>query len=904
MIDLFPLDLSIELYLASDWREFISYRRAGTPINITAGRKDEISDAVPTECALTFDDRDNSLSPDNPVGPYYGSLDRNTPLRITNNIANDSFGRTVSGGWGTTDTGDAWSVVGTAANYSVASGVGKHSVARGTACTSYLAGVTFLNVDMVIDVTLPFSNVTGNIVWPANFVLRGQDSANYILAGVLIETTEVVTIELYDVVAGAYVFLDNASIDVPGLTFSGQTLSVRAQVEDETVRVKVWPASAAEPYAWHLSGRTENFHTAGWVGVQSSVDAANTNTTPVVFSYDNLTVRLPIFAGEVAAWPTNWDLSGEDITVAITAAGIRRRLSQGASPLDSTLKRGNVALLPLAQAYWPCEDGKDATTLASALGGPAMSMTGDTDMASYADFKASNALPVTKAGSWSGDVPPYTATGEVQLRWVMHAPSTEIVNLGLIAQLQTTGTSGNWEVKYRTGGGLSLEVWSGGTQLFDSGAIAFTVLDVDVMVSLELTQNGSNVDWKLATLQVGDTDGGVVSNTLNSRTLGNAKRVIITPYREVEGLALGHVAVRSEITSLFDLAQELNAFAGELAAARLQRLCDQEGITLALAGDPDGTAAMGPQKPMTLLDLLDECADADLGTLYEPRGDIGLAYRAGSSLYNQDPVFTLDYSGAQVSDPFQPVRDDQFTRNDITVSRVDGGSYRAVLSAGPMSVLPPDQGGVGRYADTPSVNVADDDQLASVASWLLHLGTVRDTRYPEVGVDLRNVHVTEDAALTRAVRDLGVDNRFIIENPKPGQAPDDLSLLARGYLLVLDIFQYSLTLNAAPENSYHVPMVGDGTAIIDSDSSTLTNDYTSTATSLSVTVVGTGLWTRTASDFPFDIRILGEVLTVTNITGTSSPQTFTVTRSVNGVVKALTAGAPVKLAYPTYIGVS
>ena len=39
-------------------------------------------------------------------------------------------------------------------------------------------------------------------------------------------------------------------------------------------------------------------------------------------------------------------------------------------------------------------------------------------------------------------------------------------------------------------------------------------------------------------------------------------------------------------------------------------------------------------------------------------------------------------------------------------------------------------------------------------------------------------------------------------------------------------------------------------------------------------------------------------MTVTNITGSSSPQTFTVIRSVNGVAKAQTAGTDVRLWQP------
>jgi hypothetical protein len=39
-------------------------------------------------------------------------------------------------------------------------------------------------------------------------------------------------------------------------------------------------------------------------------------------------------------------------------------------------------------------------------------------------------------------------------------------------------------------------------------------------------------------------------------------------------------------------------------------------------------------------------------------------------------------------------------------------------------------------------------------------------------------------------------------------------------------------------------------------------------------------------------------MTVTDISGSSSPQTFTVTRSVNGVVKSHAIGDPVRLFTP------
>ena len=78
--------------------------------------------------------------------------------------------------------------------------------------------------------------------------------------------------------------------------------------------------------------------------------------------------------------------------------------------------------------------------------------------------------------------------------------------------------------------------------------------------------------------------------------------------------------------------------------------------------------------------------------------------------------------------------------------------------------------------------------------------------------------------------------------------------------------------------------------------STLAAGVNATATSLSIATAGTPLWSTSAGDRPFDISIAGERLTVTNVTGASSPQTFTVTRSVNGVVKSLPVNSPVSLA--------
>jgi hypothetical protein len=91
---------------------------------------------------------------------------------------------------------------------------------------------------------------------------------------------------------------------------------------------------------------------------------------------------------------------------------------------------------------------------------------------------------------------------------------------------------------------------------------------------------------------------------------------------------------------------------------------------------------------------------------------------------------------------------------------------------------------------------------------------------------------------------------------------------------------------------------------VDTDGSQLAAGVSATATTLSVTVTAGRLWITSSAfpaEFPFDVRVGGEGVRVTAITGASSPQTFTVVRSVNGISKPQTANTDVRLAQPAYV---
>jgi hypothetical protein len=112
------------------------------------------------------------------------------------------------------------------------------------------------------------------------------------------------------------------------------------------------------------------------------------------------------FWGEVSEWPPAWDPTGTDVYCQITASGVLRRLGMG-SVLSSAMRRywhGQRGLASAPVAYWTCEDKDGSGSLASAIGGNPMQLSGSPSLASNNDFIGSDALPVLALSSWTGAV--------------------------------------------------------------------------------------------------------------------------------------------------------------------------------------------------------------------------------------------------------------------------------------------------------------------------------------------------------------------------------------------------------------------------------------------------------------------------------------------------------------------
>jgi hypothetical protein len=213
--------------------------------------------------------------------------------------------------------------------------------------------------------------------------------------------------------------------------------------------------------------------------------------------------------------------------------------------------------------------------------------------------------------------------------------------------------------------------------------------------------------------------------------------------------------------------------------------------------------------------------------------------------------------------------------------------------SGPLSTsAPPD--GVGRYDETLTLNLYTDSQTEDAAGWRLHLGTVDEARFPVIGVNLARAVYAASSTLSRSVEDLDVGDRFTIADPPAWLPPDTISLLALGTIETLSNFTETIDVNCGPETPY------GQVAIYDDSASRYTSDGTVTAEALDTTETGVDVTTASGpvwsdADGDFQVIVGGEVMTVTAISGATASQTFTVTRSVNGVVKSHSPGAEVRL---------
>jgi hypothetical protein len=350
-----------------------------------------------------------------------------------------------------------------------------------------------------------------------------------------------------------------------------------------------------------------------------------------------------------------------------------------------------------------------------------------------------------------------------------------------------------------------------------------------------------------------------------------------------------------------DMYDAYMGFQGERAGDRIVRLATEAGYTATVAGESVYQRPMGIQDRKKLLELLNEANKTNFGYLLEARDRNEVIHRGQSTLWNQHPALVIDFKAGLVRD-YKYRDDDLLTENDVSVKREFGSvPSRQVLEEGELSVQDyPD--GVGRYDKAYTYSLHEDADAAQTAYLRLHLGTYNGVRVTKLTLDLANerVHQMIDDILRTDCGDL-----IRLANPPAELGPDDIDILVNGYTEESDDEQWRITFNCVPGEPWTAGVVGSDTyGRADTAGCQLAEALDETGTAVDVLTTALYRWVDSAtypSDFPFDVRTGGEVMRVTACTGTTTSQTFTVVRAVNGVQKTHQAGQDIRLAYPVYV---
>ncbi|MFC6017805.1 hypothetical protein ACFP2T_16510 [Plantactinospora solaniradicis] len=611
----------------------------------------------------------------------------------------------------------------------------------------------------------------------------------------------------------------------------------------------------------------------------------------VPFGFSAPTERALVFA---ESWDPTWEPSTRHGIVEVTAKGRLHRVQTVNAPVESAARRVISGRAPfsgvMAQSYFPCEDEPGATEVASAFAQNAGHPNAFVNFGSATDCPGSKPLPTLDAGAiMMLPVAPYAATGHWTLLAVMKMPETPVATTVMPIRILCSGTAPTWRIGLAPGSPDTMRVRAEGSSdipLLDAG---FSIAEAEVygqwvLVQLSVTQNGANVDYRLGYHTA--TDGSATTGTLASRTIGAIRQGYAWATADTDGVAFGHFAAYTNATFSvvsdpgFIASAVLGADTGARPYRRFQAICDAAGLPHRILADEDiPFLPMGPMTPTTLPAALEECAATDQGLIHDggPGGALVMVTR--SSRYNADVDLTLNVDARELAPPFSPQYTTRDRVSDSTVSRSGGSSARYV-----------DTSVRGTRSEQVTLSLDSDHYLRQIAGYRVNVSSTPGMRYPALGVNLR-----KSPHLVQAWLDCRIGSRAQAVNLWDSHGPAAVDQVINGHEETFTGERWDVVLFCAPARPFDVPVLEatDGTVFrADLAASTLASGINAAATSISVASIG-ALISTSGANYPCDIDVGGEQITVTACSGASSPQTLTVTRGQ--YARAHDAGTPIVL---------
>jgi hypothetical protein len=587
--------------------------------------------------------------------------------------------------------------------------------------------------------------------------------------------------------------------------------------------------------------------------------------------------------------------------VDVDGGGLLQRVGQWTQLVESTMIKGMRSFTTHLMGAWPMEDASGSTILTNITsGGVPGAIEGSVTLGeSERPAGSARTLKLGSDGHVYGTCARSAASGwQISFAFKLPAVPGSATYEEIFGWYDSTGRRWSWQVNNAN---YSFNVIDNdGATVLGSGASSFAGAEPNqwIRAKMKATVSGATVTYEPSWYPEGGGTELGVSGTFSGTTTGYLTRWGITADTyNVDAWYAGVFGIDDATVTLFNpgVLQDFNGHSGETTGARFTRLMGDLGLSYTVVGDSTLSAPMGGQPEASFPDLLQEIVATEDGLIFDSVDAVELTFMLRNARYNQTPAVTLyaaDLPGLPVE-----VTDDLDTHNIVTASQRDGGSVTAEDSTGPLGTLPPPDG-AGEYRQTVDVNVADEtNDLPQQANWWLRRGTVNLPRYPQVTVNLGAL----DAATVAAVE--GVEVGSVIELPDIRE--NTVRLYVLGYTETIrpadqGKVRRTIVFTCAPDQQFVVGEYDSTSSRYDLRTSTLNADKDPTTTSMTLKQTDDESWSTTA--VPYDIFMAGERITVTAMGSRSGSgpwlQAATVVRSVNGVVKAQTAGAEVHIATP------
>lgn len=877
------------LFYDDEWNDVSNKMRQTASINIDRGADSEQGANSPTKATVVMDNRDGDFSPRNPESPLYGKIGRNTPMRIAVE-AGPPYANIPGTGlfqesaivaldqpemdflldadirvelsareWAAYDIG-AGIALATRWSFDAPNNLcwflARHrtghlyfawtengsTIGSGGSHKSTVT-VPFFNGERVaIRVTLDTDNGLGG--YTLRFFYSNQIDGEWVELGDAIVNT-----------SSGSTFIHNGSGQAP--IWLGNSDAIMPDAGDfvEGIQGKLYAFQMRQGIDGPLMVDFDAGRDA------EAGDTSVTDATTVVWglsedgSFSNEYVRI---SGEVPSWPPGRDLSGNDRYSEIEPTGVMRRLDAGNKPLESALLRYLRTLSPIE--CWPLIDGVQSQGGASIVGGQPMNFW---ERVGVNTFAINNGKYEWASGTIASWIEPVGIAAEATAGFLLgecradatattawavdmfftdcndSTPEWEMIDRTVPTDVDGQVT---WNLVLRRDTDSMQLLFDTRTESAGSTSLLENILSPGIFdkrphhIRLQVDP-GASSDYFLY------IDGQLVAAGTHGVPSTSLKQLKFNWFLDSEpfvGFPYGFITYwGSDYPVVDDVWQAFLGFPGDKTGARFDRLMTEQGLNpfVTTQGGASGEAQfqeeMGTQGLKKFLELLQECADTDVGILAEMRDQGNLYLRARSTLYSQAPRFTLDFSNGVISAPFKPLDDDKLTENDVTVTRTGGSFSRQVLTEGRMSIQDyPD--GVGRYDVGKNLSLYQDSQTPDLAYWFLNLGTYDGLRFTRVTVDLANPRVYE---MAHKILNTDVGDIIRITGLPKEYGPDDVDLMVRGYSEEIGPTSWKITFACSPGGTWDV-----ASTVLD-----MYENFESSSPSIPWTNGGAGPWSRTTT---------------------------------------------------------